>query len=181
MIAGKTGILKRMQTVVSATLSELPRIAAIAAGALMLATAANAVHPMQLPLLTGEAQPGLPRWVARRFQSVDAQKAKRLVDSPKVLVVDTRDARDFRQDHLPRAVSLPYHGFGEQYPEFAATVPKDRPLLLYCYGSDCGLAARVGKRLIAAGYTDVAILRHGIEAWKAANLPLETLGEHNEQ
>jgi rhodanese-related sulfurtransferase len=180
MIPDRTDLLNRTRMTVRAALSELPRIAAIAAAALVLATAANAVHPMRLPLLTGQPQPGLPRWVAARLRQVDAQEAKRLVDDPKVLVVDTRDARDFRQGHLPRAVSLPYHGFGEQYPEFAATVPKDRPLLLYCYGSDCGLAARVAKRLIAAGYTNVAILRHGIEAWKAANLPLETPGEHNE-
>jgi len=158
---------------VSAALGELPRIAAIMSGALVVAIGANAVHPMRLPLLTGEPQPGLPRWVARRFHQVDAEQAKRLVDNPKVLVVDTRDARDFRREHLPGAVSLPYHGFNEQYPEFGAAVPKDRPLLLYCYGSDCGLAARVAKRLVAAGYTDLAILRHGIEGWKAAKLPLE--------
>jgi rhodanese-related sulfurtransferase len=96
-----------------------------------------------------------------------------------VLVVDTRDAQDFRREHLPRAISLPYHGFNEHYPQFAASVPKDRPLLLYCYGTDCGLAARVGKRLIAEGYTQVTILRNGIEAWKAANLPLERSEKDN--
>jgi len=54
------------------------------------------------------------------------------------------------------------------------------PLLLYCYGTDCGLASRVGKRLITYGYTDVTILRGGIDAWKAANLPLVTPGEHDD-
>ena len=132
------------------------------------------IRDRQLPLLTTEGQPGLPRWVASRFHGVDAQQAKRLVENPKVLVVDTRDTRDFRQEHIPGAISLPYHGFNEHYPQFAVSVPEDRPLLLYCYGSDCGLAARVAKRLITKGYTNVTILREGIEAWKAANLPLET-------
>jgi len=135
---------------------------------------------MQLPLFAGELKPGLPRWVANRFHQVGAEEAKRLVQNLKVLVVDTRDGPDFAQEHIPGALSLPYHGFSRQYPEFAATVSADRPLLLYCYGSDCGLAARVGKRLIAAGYMDVGILRHGIEAWKAADLPLETPEEHSE-
>ena len=171
--------MKRGKVIITAILRELPRIAAIALGSLVLAIAANAVHPMQLPLLATKGQPGIPRWVQSRFQQADAQKAKRLVEDPKVLVVDTRDAQDFRREHLPRAISLPYHGFNEHYPQFAASVPKDRPLLLYCYGTDCGLAARVGKRLIAEGYTQVTILRNGIEAWKAANLPLERSEKDN--
>ena len=172
---------KRMKTIVAVGLREVWRAAAIAVGSLVLAIAANSVHPMQLPLLTTKGQPGLPRWVASQFHQVDAQKAKRLAENPKVLVVDTRDARDFRREHIPGAISLPYHGFNGRYPQFAASVPEDRPLLLYCYGSHCGLAARVGKRLITKGYTDVTILRQGIEAWKAANLPLETPEQHGKE
>ena len=170
-------IVKRVETILGAILRELPRIAAIAAGSLVLSIVANAVHPMQLPLLTAEGHPWLPRWVASRFHKVDAQEAMRLVDNPRVLVVDTCDTRDFLRQHIPGAISLPYHGFDEHYRTFAKSVSKDRPLLLYCYGTGCGLAARVGKRLITKGYTEVTILRGGIEAWKAANLPLETPAE----
>ena len=167
-------MLKPTATIASGALRELPRMAAVAAGSLVLAVAANAMHPMRLPLLVAKGQPGIPRWVASRFHQVDAQQAERLAESPEVLVVDTRDTRDFREGRIPGAVSLPYHEFGERYPQFAASVPGDRPLLLYCYGSGCGLAARVAKRLITEGYTDVTILRQGMEAWKAADLPLET-------
>jgi rhodanese-related sulfurtransferase len=163
-----------MKTILSAILRELPRIAAIAVGSLIIAIGANAVHPMQLPLITTNGQPGIPRWVASRFHTVDAQQAMRLLENPRVLVVDTRDTRDFSQQHLAGAISLPYHGFNEHYRKFVKNVSKDRPLLLYCYGTGCGLAARVGKRLITKGYMEVMILRRGIEAWKAANLPLET-------
>lgn len=172
--------MKHGKAIVTAILRELPRIAAIALGALVLAIAANAVHPMRLPLLTTKGQPGLPGWVTSRFRQADAQSALRLVQNPRVLVVDTRDAKDFLNGHIPRAISLPYHGFNEHYPQFAESVPKDMPLLLYCYGTDCGLASRVGKRLITYGYTDVTILRRGIDAWKAANLPLVTPGEHDD-
>jgi len=170
--------VKRVRTIVNAILRELLRIAGIAAASLVLAIAANAVHPMRLPLLITKGQPGLPGWVASRFHQADAQEAMRLMENPRVLLVDTRDARDFLQEHIPGAMSLPYHGFNEHYRQFAASVSKDRPLLLYCYGSDCGLAARTGKRLITKGYTKVTILRRGIEAWKAASLPLEREEEH---
>jgi len=169
--------MKRGKVIITAILRELPRITAIALGSLVLAIAVNAVHPMQLPLLTTKRQSGLPVWVMSRFHQADAQAALRLVQNPQVLVVDTRDAQDFGRERLPRAISLPYNGLNEHYPQFAAGVPKGRPLLLYCYGTDCGLAARVGKRLITEGYTQVTILRNGIEAWKTANLPLETSEE----
>jgi len=169
-----------MKTLVIAILRELLRIAGIAVASLTLAIAANTMHPMNLPLLVTKGQPGVPNWVLERFKEVDPQGAMGLVNNPEVLVIDTRDEPDFRKQHIPRAVSLPYHGFNQRYPQFAESVSKDKPLLLYCYGTDCGLAARVGKRLITKGYTELTILRRGIEAWKAANLPLETSEEYNE-
>ena len=178
MIHDTSHIVKRAETILGAILRELPRIAAIVAGSLVLSIVANAVHPMRLPLLTAEAHPWLPRWVASRFHKVDAQEAMRLVDNPRVLVVDTCDTRDFSRQHIPGAISLPYHGFDEHYRTFAESVSKDRPLLLYCYGTGCGLAGRVAKRLIIKGYTEVTVLRGGMKAWEAANLPLETPAVH---
>jgi rhodanese-related sulfurtransferase len=166
--------VKRMKTTVGAILGELPRIAAIATGALVLAIAANAMHPMQLPLLvTNKGHAGLPNWVSERQIHVDAQGAMDLMNNPEVLVIDTRDEPDFRKEHIPGAISLPYHGFSASFPGFSESVSRERPLLIYCYGTGCGLASRVGKRLIVYGYTDITILAGGIGAWKAANLPLE--------
>jgi len=165
---------KKIVPLLAVLVRELPRVATVAVVSLAIAIAANAVHPMQLPLLTAEGQPGLPRWVASRFHAVDAQEAMRLMENPKVMVVDTRDTRDFSEQHIPGAISLPYHGFNEHYSQFTASVSKQTPLLLYCYGTDCGLAGRVAKRLMIKGYTKVTILRGGINAWEAANLPLET-------
>jgi len=165
---------KIVPSLVALSVREVPRVATVAVVSLAIAIAANAVHPMQLPLLTAKGQPGLPRWVASRFHAVDAQEAMRLVENPKVMVVDTRDTRDFSQQHIPGAISLPYHGFNEHYPQFTASVSKETPLLLYCYGTGCGLAGRVAKRLIIKGYTEVTTLSGGLNAWEAANLPLET-------
>jgi len=169
-----------MKTIFSAILRELPRIAVIAMGSLVLAVAANALHPMQLPLLVTKSKPGLPIWVSERLKQVDAQGAIDLMNNPEVLVIDTRDEPDFRRERILGAISLPYHGFSASFPGFSESVSRDRPLLLYCYGTSCGLASRVGKRLLVYGYTDITILRNGIDGWKAANLPLETQEEHNE-
>jgi rhodanese-related sulfurtransferase len=165
---------KKIVPLLAVLVRELPRVATVAVVSLAIAIGANAVHPMQLPLLTAEGHPWLPRSVGSRLHHVDAQEAMRLVENPKVMVVDTRDTRDFSQQYIPGAISLPYHGFNEHYPQFTASVSKETPLLLYCYGTDCGLAGRVAKRLIIRGYTEVTALSGGINAWKAANLPLET-------
>jgi rhodanese-related sulfurtransferase len=161
-------------------LRQLPRIAGIAVVSLILGVAANATHPMQLPLLVRKGQPGLPNWVSERLKHVDTQGAIGLVNNSQVLVIDTRDEADFRREHIPGAISLPYHGFSAHFPRFSASVSRDRPLLIYCYGTSCGLASRVGKRLLGYGYTDITILHNGIAAWKAANQPLETQEEFNE-
>ena len=63
--------VKRMKTTVGAILRELPRIAAIATGALVLAIAGNTMHPMNLPLLVTKGQPGVPNWVFERLKQVD--------------------------------------------------------------------------------------------------------------
>ena len=155
-------------------------MAGIAVVSLILAVAANAAHPMQLPLLVTKGQPGLPSWVFERLKQVDARGAMELMNNPEVLVVDTRDEADFRGDRIPGAISLAYHGFSAYFPRFSESVSQDRPLLIYCYGTSCGLASRVAKRLLVYGYTDLTILRNGIDGWKAANLPLETQQEYND-
>ena len=169
-----------MKTFIITILRELPLMAGIAVVSLILAIAANAMHPMQLPLLVTKGVPGMPNWVSERLIHVDAQGAMDLMNNPEVLVIDTRDEKDFRRERIPGAISLPYHGFSASFPGFSESVSRDRPLLLYCYGTACGLSARVGKRLVVYGYTNITLLKKGIDAWKAANLPLETQEEHNE-
>jgi len=89
-----------------------------------------------------------------------------------VLLVDVRERKDYEQSHARGAVSLPYHGFDTTYPEFASRVPLDKRILLYCYGTKCGLSARVATRLVERGYTRVVIVRNGFDAWTAAGLPV---------
>jgi rhodanese-related sulfurtransferase len=53
----------------------------------------------------------------------------------------------------------------------AAGLPRDRPIVTYCRsGARSAVAA---SQLRAAGLTDVANLRGGIDAWPASGLPIE--------
>jgi len=49
---------------------------------------------------------------------------------------------------------------------------KTRPLAFYCVNSQCWLSYNASLRAVALGYTQVLWYRGGVEAWRAAGLPL---------
>jgi len=55
----------------------------------------------------------------------------------------------------------------------ASAVPdRATPLVFFCLSSRCWLSYNAALRAVAAGYTNVLWYRGGIDAWKAADLPL---------
>ena len=85
-------------------------------------------------------------------------------------IVDVREASEWEQGHLPgaRHVSKSYiEGQIE-----AATPDRDGPVILYCAGGVRSLFA--AQTLSQMGYTDVASMSGGFQAWKGAGLDFET-------
>ena len=85
-------------------------------------------------------------------------------------VVDVREASEWEQGHLPGAhhVSKSYI---EQQIEGAAP-DRDAPVILYCAGGVRSLFA--AQTLAEMGYTNVASMSGGFQAWKGAGLDFET-------
>jgi hydroxyacylglutathione hydrolase len=91
---------------------------------------------------------------------------ERLGDGVFVLDVRGEDAR-VRDGHIPGA----HHAYVGHLPEKVDEVPRDRPVIVYCEtGFKTGIAASLLKR---AGYEEVIMLAGGMQAWQAANLPVE--------
>ncbi|MBI3514838.1 MAG: caspase family protein [Proteobacteria bacterium] len=101
--------------------------------------------------------------------------------SPPVLI-DVLDANE-RHNTLPtswwwRAAGI--HGLEQEaaltelmQALLAGAVPKrDTAIVFFCLSSRCWLSHNAALRAIGAGYTNVYWYRGGIEAWRAANLPL---------
>jgi sulfur-carrier protein adenylyltransferase/sulfurtransferase len=85
-------------------------------------------------------------------------------------VIDVREASEWDQGHLPgaRHVSKSYL---EQ--EIEGVAPdRDAPVVLYCAGGIRSLFA--ATTLEEMGYTNVASMAGGFQAWKGAGLPFET-------
>src|SRR3954451_16509495 len=82
-------------------------------------------------------------------------------------VIDVREDSEWEQGHLPRALHIS-KSYVEQ--EIEGAVPdRDAPVVLYCAGGIRSLFA--AQTLAQMGYTDVASMCGGCQAWKAAGLP----------
>ncbi len=96
------------------------------------------------------------------------------------LLVDVREPDEFAAGHLPGAINLP-RGVLEfrihARPAMAcdaspALAPADRPLLLYCLSG--GRSALAADSLRQLGFSAVASLAGGYQAWRNAGLPFAT-------
>jgi len=85
------------------------------------------------------------------------------------VIVDVREASEWEQGHLPNAVHIS-KSYVEQQIENA--VPdRDTPVILYCAGGVRSLFA--AQSLEQLGYTNVASMSGGFQAWKSQGLPWE--------
>ena len=84
-------------------------------------------------------------------------------------IIDVREASEWEQGHLPAAVHIS-KSYVEQQIE-AAVPDRDAPVILYCAGGVRSLFA--AQALEQLGYTNVASMSGGFQAWKSAGLPWE--------
>lgn len=141
------------------------RLAAVTvAGAVLLAGCATAATDTAAAPTTTMAPPTA---VASLVDLDPAQFQQRLIEDPAALVIN---------------VHVPYEGEIEGTEEFIPfdqisgnpKLPTDRstPLLLYCRSGR--MSQQAGDALVAAGYTNVAQLAGGMQAWEADGRPLRT-------
>lgn len=87
---------------------------------------------------------------------------------------------------LPGAIWIPGAGRGTSFvdpiqAQFIVLMAKltggdkSRPLVYFCVSAQCWLSYNAALRAVAAGYTQVYWYRGGIEAWRAAGLPLAAM------
>ena len=150
------------------------RGAILVVSALVLAAVTNAVSPLGIGWLpSADGRVGIPRAYESRLPQITVDEAFRIYQSGNPLFVDSRDEKDFEDDRIPGAVNIPQRRWAEVWPEWQSKLPRDRQLLLYCYGGHCGLSTRQAKRLIVEGYEDFLIVDHGWDGWIAAGYPTE--------
>jgi hydroxyacylglutathione hydrolase len=92
--------------------------------------------------------------------------AERLSSSHAPLAIDVRTPREREQKHIDGSLSVPLNRLADHL----SSLPKDRPLLVYCAG---GYRSSVAASLLQrSGFHSVAEIAGGFAAWEAANLPV---------
>ena len=76
-------------------------------------------------------------------------------------VIDARDKGQFDKEHIPGAVNLEWR----QVLEKRASIPKDKPVLIYC--NTGSVSAQAGFALRVSGYENVRIIQGGFAEWKS--------------
>ena len=111
----------------------------------------------------------LLREARAQIREVTAQEVDAL-PAGAATIVDVREASEWEQGHIPGAQHVS-KSYIEQQIEGAAP-DRDAPVILYCAGGVRSLFA--AQTLAGMGYTDVASMSGGFQAWKGAGLEFDT-------
>ena len=90
-----------------------------------------------------------------------------LARSKRVVVVDTRPAREYAAGHIAGAISLPVADLLERLKD----LPKGKEYVAYCRGPYCVYAARAVEILRANGRRARRLVE-GFPEWRSAGLPV---------
>ena len=92
-----------------------------------------------------------------------------LINRESAVVLDIRDAAEFKKGHLVGAINIPHTQLENRSDELKAY--KDRPIVLVC--KDGQRSSMAGKILLKQGFK-VSRLGGGLLDWTNQNLPLVT-------
>lgn len=111
-----------------------------------------------------------------------AEQAKAMVEKG-TLIVDTRVANEYVEEHIKGAISIPYKEKSKKSINYDPSVdsfdlrllPSDKntPMILYCNAGECWKSYKSSKAALKAGHKNVYWLRGGIPEWKAKGFPVE--------
>jgi rhodanese-related sulfurtransferase len=92
--------------------------------------------------------------------------------SKDVIFVDARDESDFLAGHITNATNIPFDDFDNHQGKLEQ-LTTEKPLVIYCAGTDCDLSILLGNLLFEKGYKQVYIFFGGWLEWLNANYPVE--------
>lgn len=102
---------------------------------------------------------------------VSVAEVKAGLEAGKVQVVDLRPSFDFAGGRIPGSTSLPYRALASRPDQ----LDRDRRILLVSEdGSQCDEAAKIAMSL---GFTNIASVDGGYDAWVEAGYPIHTIDD----
>lgn len=128
---------------------------------------------MNHPLLVGAFVLVLLAWAAYEIRNsqtggVSSSEATQLINREDAVVLDIRDAKDFKTGHIAGSRNIPQSNLDERMSELNKL--KSKPVIVVCkHGQGSGAAQ---AKLTKAGFERALKLRGGMVQWQADSLPL---------
>lgn len=130
-------------------------------------------------LFTGNclAQPKLKAVLKElNTESVPYITVDSLLGKKNIVLLDTRESKEFDVSHIKNALFVGYNKFRVKK-VMEKIADKDTPIVVYC---SIGVRSEdIGEKLLEKGYTNVSNLYGGIFEWKKKDLPV--YDKNNEQ
>jgi rhodanese-related sulfurtransferase len=105
----------------------------------------------------------------RPGQEVGPAEAVQLINRRDAVVLDVRNAAEYKSGHITNARHLPEAELESRAKELEKV--KSKPIIVSCARGN--RSAGVAGRLRKLGFNEVFSLRGGLTAWEQANMPLE--------
>lgn len=114
-----------------------------------------------LPLITG---------ITATYKNINSEQLKQKIDDKEnILIVDLRDEKEYKQEKIPSAISMPFAGILKKIDE----LPRDREIIFYDKTSHNSNI--VVEELTKKGMINVTNLIGGFLAWKEKRYPTEQI------
>ncbi|MBE0571683.1 MAG: hypothetical protein IH618_09085 [Ignavibacteriaceae bacterium] len=89
-----------------------------------------------------------------------------------VKFVDARDEADYLAGHITNSINIPFDDF-DNHKQKLEMLSKEKPMVIYCGGTDCDLSILLGNLLFEQGYKQVYVFFGGWFDWLSANYPVK--------
>ncbi len=109
-----------------------------------------------------------PEWELREDRFVSIHDVQASLEAGEALIlIDARPTADFLTSHITGAQNLPFYQIGD----YIDQLPQDRWIVTYC-GCPHAVSGQAADALLAAGFTNVAVLDEGFYEWEDAGYPV---------
>lgn len=147
---------------------------ALALGAISVLVAASVHFPLIKRFARGEFREAF--FAAADYPGVrliTLEEGEELWRTGGAVFVDARKETEFRDGHVPGALSAPAAQAEKAVPQALRALTRDRALVIYCEGGDCQSSLLLAKRMSLEGFKDIRVFTGGWAGWTAAGLPAE--------
>jgi rhodanese-related sulfurtransferase len=152
----------------------------ILALSIIIGLAYNHFHESSLPLFSKyQPNPALAAGedLSAYYGEIDVETLRSLLEADMVVLLDARNAFDYSQGHIPRAISFPIGEFDRKYSDAAELLTEagrqQKSIVIYCIGVNCLDSSLLAKELHKKGHREIFVYKQGIEEWKQLGYPVK--------